>query len=138
MPSRIVRAIVCLTIILTLTAAMFAQGANARLEGAILDPNGAVLSGARLSLRNARTGLVSEATSNNEGIFRFTELPIGEYELTASLQGFQKLVQKNINLLTGQVLSLNLTMQVGRSRRRWRLRPRPRWCRLRVRRCRHR
>ena len=113
MPSRIVRAIVCLTIILTLTAAMFAQGANARLEGSILDPNGAVLSGARLSLRNARTGLVSEATSNNEGIFRFTELPIGEYELTASLQGFQKLVQKNINLLTGQVLSLNLTMQVG-------------------------
>ncbi|MBK6798637.1 MAG: carboxypeptidase regulatory-like domain-containing protein [Acidobacteria bacterium] len=78
MPSRIVRAMVCLTMFLALTAPMFAQGANARLEGAILDANGAVLTGVKLALRNVRTGLVSEATSNNEGIFRFTELPIGE------------------------------------------------------------
>ena len=63
--------------------------------------------------KNVRTGLTQETVTNEVGIFRFADLPIGQYEVTASLQGFQKLVAGGINLITGQTADIKLTMQPG-------------------------
>ncbi len=63
--------------------------------------------------KNLRTGLTQETVTNEVGIFRFADLPIGQYEVTATLQGFQTLVAGNINLITGQSADLKLAMQPG-------------------------
>jgi hypothetical protein len=101
------------TLILSTALGLRAQTNNARLTGTVLDANGAAVPGAQVVSRSLRTGLTSDATTNAEGRFSFPELPIGEYELTVTQQGFQKLSRGGITLVTGQVLDLNLTLQVG-------------------------
>ena len=105
--------IVMTAALLMLPVQLRAQAANARLGGTISDSSGAALAGARVICRNVQTGLTIEATTNSEGIYQFTELPVGQYELSATQTGFQKLVRAGITLITGQVVELNLQMQVG-------------------------
>ena len=90
-----------------------AQANFASLSGTLLDSSGGVLPGVTVVCKNLRTGLTQETVTNEVGIFRFADLPIGQYEVTASLQGFQKLVAGGINLITGQAADIKLTMQPG-------------------------
>ena len=94
-------------------AVAHAQANTASLTGTVSDTTGGVLPGVQVSCLNVRTGVVREATTNEVGIFRFAELPIGAYELTSTLSGFQTYKQTGITLLTGQVLDLKVTMQAG-------------------------
>src|SRR5215217_1964611 len=99
---------------LVLVHSAFAGQANyARLAGTISDPSGGVLPGAALVLRNVRTNVTQEAVTDGQGRFNFSEVPIGEYELTVTLQGFRRLVRSDITLLTGQVADMPLQLQVG-------------------------
>ncbi|HVG39054.1 MAG TPA: carboxypeptidase-like regulatory domain-containing protein, partial [Pyrinomonadaceae bacterium] len=109
------RAAAWLLLLLTFTfpAALFAQANNARFGGTVLDPSGAVLPGAAITIRSLRTNFSNEAVTNAEGRFSFSELPIGEYELTITLAGFQKFLRTDLTLLTGQVIDLPITLQVG-------------------------
>ena len=90
-----------------------AQANFASLSGTLVDSSGGVLPGVTVVCKNVRTGLTQETVTNEVGIFRFADLPIGQYEVTASLQGFQKLVAGGINLITGQAADIKLTMQPG-------------------------
>nr|MBA3440847.1 TonB-dependent receptor [Pyrinomonadaceae bacterium] len=102
-----------LLLALALPISLHAQANSARLGGTVVDASGAALPNASITIRSLRTGLTSEVVTNSEGRFSFSELPIGEYELSAALEGFQKLVRNDIILLTGQVLDLTLALQVG-------------------------
>ena len=103
--------------LLGLAAAMPApangQANSASLSGTLTDSSGGVLPGVTVVCKNVRTGLTQEAITNEVGIFRFADLPIGQYELRATLQGFQTLVAGNINLITGQSADLKLAMEPG-------------------------
>ncbi|MFN7930939.1 MAG: TonB-dependent receptor [Blastocatellia bacterium] len=104
---------VLLLLVTAVPGIVVAQSTNARLGGAVTDASGAVLSGVKLICRNVATGLSVEATTNAEGRYQFPELPVGQYELTVTQPGFQKLVRGGITLITGQVAEVNLAMQVG-------------------------
>jgi len=104
----------CLVVVAAaLPSAAHAQANFASLSGTIMDSSGGVLPGVAVTCKNVRTGLTREAATNEVGIFRFADLPIGQYELTSALQGFQTLVSGDIILITGQSLDLRLTMQPG-------------------------
>ena len=62
----------------------------------MIDSTGAVLPGVLVTCKNVRTGLTVEATSNEVGIFRCPELPIGQYQVTGVLDGFQKIVRSDL------------------------------------------
>ena len=96
-----------------LPSAAYAQGSSANLSGTLTDSTGGVLPGVAVICKNLRTGQTQEAVTNEVGIFRFADLPIGQYEVTATLQGFRTLVAGNINLITGQAADLKLAMQPG-------------------------
>ena len=63
-----------------------AQGAVGSISGTMIDSTNAVLPGVLVSCRNVRTGLTVEYTTNEVGIFRCPELPIGQYEVTGVLE----------------------------------------------------
>src|SRR3954469_7282738 len=75
-----------------------AQQATAQLGGKITDPSGAVIVGAEVTLRNSQTGINRKTTSNKEGEYRFTLIPIGKYEIAVRQQSFQTYEQKGITL----------------------------------------
>ena len=107
----------CLSCLVVIAAAFpsaaFAQANTATLTGTVADATGGVMPGVQVTCLNVRTGVAREATTNEVGIFRFAELPIGAYEVTATLQGVQTYKQTEITLVTGQSLDLKVTMQAG-------------------------
>ncbi len=57
------------------------QGATAAMNGSILDPTGAAVPGAEVSLKNLDNGVAQSATSNAEGRYVFVALTPGHYSL---------------------------------------------------------
>jgi hypothetical protein len=72
----------CLLAIVT-SFEVFAQSASTgALTGTVTDPKGAVVPKATITLRNNGTGQALTAVTNPEGLYRFSLLPPGQYELT--------------------------------------------------------
>ncbi|MBL8173142.1 MAG: TonB-dependent receptor [Bryobacterales bacterium] len=86
---------------------------QSRLNGLITDDSGAVVVGARVVARNAATGVTTESTTNESGNYQFPVLNPGEYEITAEMKGFKKVVQTGVVLETGLTRTVTLQLTVG-------------------------
>jgi outer membrane receptor protein involved in Fe transport len=89
------------------------QQATAQLLGTVKDSSGAVVSGAKVTLRNSGTNIVRNSSTNKDGGYLFTLLPIGTYELTVEQQGFEKYLHRGITLEINQNARLDVALQVG-------------------------
>ena len=61
-----------------------AQISTGTIVGSVTDPSGAVLAGAKISMRHSATGEVREISTNDRGEFTAAYLRLGEYSLTAA------------------------------------------------------
>ena len=89
------------------------QVSGATLSGTITDTSGAVVSNAKISVKNVDTGVIRDATSNNDGFFTAPNLLPGRYEVKVSAPGFDTAVNKNITLTVGSRQTLNQVLRVG-------------------------
>jgi hypothetical protein len=62
---------------------------GASLNGTITDPSGGSVPNARVTATNEATGLTRTTKTSAEGLYRFTGLPVGAYDLTVDAQGFK-------------------------------------------------
>ena len=69
-----------------------AQTAGA-ISGTVTDPSGAVVSGAAVNIENPTSHLSRSATSDSEGHFQFSNLPMSSYHLTVTAPGFSPAAQ---------------------------------------------
>ena len=90
-----------------------AQQATATLTGVVTDPNGAVISGATVTATNKATNLTRTTSTNDEGVYVISSLPVGNYEIKVSFQGFQERIFNFIELNVGQTLTVNTDLIVG-------------------------
>lgn len=90
------------------------QAATASLSGRVLDPNGAVISGASVTATHNATGIRRAAQTTDEGVFVITGLIAGEYEVGIKAPGFADHLVTRLPLQVGQATALNVTLQVGR------------------------
>jgi len=108
--------VVCLAVVaLTLSVPTFlsAQGTTGRIVGRVADPGGAVLSNVKVTLVNEGTNVSRDVKTNENGDYDFVEVPVGTYRLEFDVAGFKKNVRRGVNLDINQVITLNMTMQVG-------------------------
>ncbi|MDI1243645.1 MAG: carboxypeptidase regulatory-like domain-containing protein [bacterium] len=89
------------------------QSTTGTLQGTVIDPNGAVLSGASVTVRNVNTGFERTVTSNSDGFFTAPLLPLGTYRVSTSANGFSNSVLENVEVTIGNTLSLNIGMKLG-------------------------
>jgi len=89
-----------------------AQTVNSTLQGRVLDPTGAGISGATVTAVNAATGLTRSATVSAEGEYRIDGLPAGDYTVNAEKQGFQKSAKK-VHLDLGASGNLDFSLGLG-------------------------
>jgi hypothetical protein len=94
-------------------SALLAQEFRASVTGRVTDPGGASVAGVAISLRAVSTGVVTPATSDEEGRYQVLFLNPGEYVLTAEKQGFQRSVQQGLTLQVAERATLDLRLQVG-------------------------
>jgi len=72
-------------------AAAFGQSGTAALSGTVVDPNGAVVPGAEITIRNSATTIKRQTIAGDEGNFTVSLLPPGTYSVAARREGFSPL-----------------------------------------------
>lgn len=82
------------------------------ISGTVADVTGAVIPGARLTLKNIATGFSASASSGSVGEYRFSLLTPGDYTLTASATGFQS-AQTRVSVNVGTAVKANLKLTAG-------------------------
>ena len=93
---------------------LHAQGAgNASILGTVTDSGGAVIPGASLQVKNIATGRVQQVRTDEQGRYTIADLPIGNYEAQASVQGFQTTVRRGITLTVGAQAIVDFSLGVG-------------------------
>ena len=94
------------------TVPAFAQYRTS-IQGVVTDPEGAVVPGATLTLKNLSTNGTVVRTSDEAGVFNFNALPADHFSLTVVRAGFQKQVLDNLQLIPEQPNSLNVKLELG-------------------------
>ena len=89
-----------------------AQVNLATVLGTIQDATGAVLPGVEVTATHVDTGLSRTVVSDDEGRYRIANLNLGDYEVAASLPGFQTEVQTGIELTIGRRAIVEFTLRV--------------------------
>jgi len=92
---------------------MWGQSTGGAIQGTVVDPSGAVLSGATVTARNMGTGVTSTATTTSAGVYALPNLPPGSYVVTVEATGMKKYVQEGIKVSTNSTVGLDLQLQLG-------------------------
>ncbi len=91
---------------------VLAQQITGDITGVVTDSTGAVLPNITVTADNTDTGLSRTATTSESGNFRFPQLPIGPYKVSASAQGFKTVIQ-NAQVVAGGIIRADFKLQVG-------------------------
>src|SRR5450759_1158929 len=107
----------CLVVfaVLALTCSAFAQVQNGQFSGTVLDPTGAAVAGAKITVTNPATGLNVSTTTNSSGNYTLKELPAGSYKLTAEASGFKTFSDNNVVLNAGVIAHVDFKLQIGKA-----------------------
>lgn len=107
---------VMVLLVLLLTAGeVLAQSDLASITGTVKDSSGAVVAGVKITVTNASDNLQASALTNATGTYTVLNLPVGQYRLVCSKDGFKKYKRSEINLTISQVAEIDAVLAVGSS-----------------------
>ncbi|MGB7752555.1 MAG: carboxypeptidase regulatory-like domain-containing protein, partial [Candidatus Acidiferrales bacterium] len=86
--------------------------ATGNIQGALTDPSGAVVAGAKITITNKDTGQVLRVTTSSAGTYNSGALVPGDYSVRAEATGF-KTVEEGVVVKVGVVSGVNLSLEVG-------------------------
>ncbi len=93
----------------------FGQAGTGTISGIVTDSSGAAIVSAPVEVRNTDTNLVFPTATTDTGAYTVLRLPPGPYSVSVSAPGFKKLVRGGLSVDAGQVLPLDLKLDVGSS-----------------------
>jgi len=96
-----------------LASAAWGQESRGAITGRVTDPSGAAVAGVEVKATNRATGAAVSARSNDTGNYTLSYLLPATYDLTADFTGFKKLQRQGIEVRVGDLLSVDLTLEVG-------------------------
>src|SRR3954470_18382786 len=96
-----VLAITALIAVMLFCISAFAQETTGGIQGTVKDTQGAVISGATVTVTSPALIGTKTSTTDSAGIYRFAQLPPGTYELSVTAAGFGNNKQSGIKLETG-------------------------------------
>jgi len=110
--TRVLVALLCIVSSTLLTA----QSTGGRILGRVADPSGAIVVGAKVTLTNEATGVTRDSKTNDGGDYVLLEVQPGQYSIKVEQQGFTTVLRRGVTLEVNQVVTLNLTLQVGQTK----------------------
>jgi hypothetical protein len=102
----------CLAAVLAAVPAS-AQTSAGSLTGLVLDTSGAAVANASIAVADLERGTTVRAVSNENGFYVVSQLPPGQYQVTAEREGFRKYVLMSLTIATQQKAALDITLEVG-------------------------
>src|SRR5215831_3488109 len=103
----------CLAVLLLVAISAIAQTSRGTVTGTVLDPTGAVIAGARVTLTGVETGVRLSTNSNDAGVYRFDAVDLGTYDLTVSLPGFRTYLSSRVGVEANRATTIDPTLEVG-------------------------
>ena len=92
---------------------VFGQAATGTISGVVTDPAGAAIANASVEVRNTDTNAPYPTVTTDTGAYSVLQLPPGPYRVTVSATGFKTLTRTGVTVSAGQVLPLDLRLEVG-------------------------
>jgi hypothetical protein len=83
------------------------------IQGAVTDPSGAAVAGAKVVVRNEATGEERTTQTDSDGAYQVAALPVGTYQIQVQAQGFQTHMAKGLTLEVSQTVVQNVQLSVG-------------------------
>jgi hypothetical protein len=90
-----------------------AQQTTGSITGRVVDQSSAAMPGVTVTAVHTETGFSRTAVTESSGEYRLTALPVGVYDLTATLSGFKTLVNKGLIVNVGQTIDIPLKLEVA-------------------------
>jgi len=112
-PKRSTRLIAAFIALIFTAALSSAQTTRGELAGNVTDATGAVVPNAQVTATNSATGGNNQTVSTSSGSYRFTALPIGIYNVTATAPGFSAATNTGVQVLVNTTSSLNIVLAAG-------------------------
>lgn len=114
------RTIAVLIALLAISVCLISGTATAQvlygtLTGNVTDPSGAVVPNVKVEALNTLTGVARTATTDTNGVYRFTDLQAGNYKVTISAPGFATTVQNNIALTVNTIRRADAQLSVAQA-----------------------
>jgi len=107
-------AVVCALVLLLVSAnAVWAQEVTATITGTVTDSTGAAVAGATVTAKSVDRGTVFKDATNEVGIYRIAQLPVGNYDLRVEKEGFQAALFPSFTLVLNQVARIDVALKVG-------------------------
>src|SRR5215471_3943137 len=109
---------VCFTLlsVLALSIGALAQVQNGSFAGTVVDPSGAAIPNAKVTITNLATNLTVVATTNQTGNYNARELPPGSYKMVAEAPGMKTFTNNNVILNAGNIAHVDFKMTMGQAR----------------------
>jgi len=110
---KCVIAVWALVVLCGLTDVASAQQTAGNIAGRVVDQQNAALPGVTVTAKQADTGFIRTVTTDGEGLFRLTALPVGTYDVIIEMSGFSTLDRKGIVLNVSQTLNLDVQLKIA-------------------------
>src|SRR5262249_55720859 len=102
-----------LTLLSCLASAGFAQLTTGTISGSVTDASAAAVPAATVQIKNVETGISRAVATDAKGRYEAPNLPLGKYEVSSAMAGFQTVVRSGIELTVGRHAVVDLVLQVG-------------------------
>jgi hypothetical protein len=113
--SALKRISLVLGLLLFVLSPAWGQGTDGTIVGTVLDPSGAAISNASVSVKNLGTNEVRNATTGTDGHYSVPLLSPGSYGISVSAPGFSTFLATGITLLVNQTARVDANLKLGQS-----------------------
>ena len=100
-------------VVVTTSSIVRAQVAGGSISGIITDPLDNIIPNAQVIIVHRTTGVARKETTTDQGHYSSLNLPVGEYDISASAPGFDTATARALKLAPGAELTINLKLVVG-------------------------
>ncbi|PYV66609.1 MAG: hypothetical protein DMG97_16165 [Acidobacteria bacterium] len=100
--------------LLLFSTSLLAQTFRGTILGTVIDPQGAVVAGAKVTVHNVNTGLERTTQTSADGSYSLPELPIGTYTVTVTQSGFQTAVTSNVAVNVAAERRVDVVFRTGK------------------------
>jgi len=101
-------------LVFALVPLAMAQTETGQIAGTVLDPTGASIPGATVTVKSVAMGLTRQVKTSDAGGYILTSVLPGEYEITAEAQGFSKSVRRS-TLTVGAKIGVDFHLEIGKA-----------------------
>ncbi len=102
-----------LVVLLLGTRDILAQSDRATITGTVKDASGALVQGARLTATDVNNNLRSTGGTNGAGRFTLLDLPIGQYTLVCTKDGFERYTRSGLHLAISEASEIDIVLTIG-------------------------